>query len=153
LLSPALAGGATPSKGCCVKVEFGRCAVLALALTSGAASAETVAQPLVLTPYRAAVVGAPLTVKVGGGPIRPAVDLANPLDSLAPTSMLASPMESAVFARTAVDHGFSRRDDITGSVGFLCGLQPGHNEGGGAAAFGSDPHGRFVGAKLSLAFR
>jgi hypothetical protein len=25
--------------------------------------------------------------------------------------------------------------------------------GGGAAAYGSDPHGRFVGAKFSIAFR
>jgi hypothetical protein len=34
----------------------------------------------------------------------------------------------------------------------MCGLQPGHNDSGGAAAYGSDPHGRFVGAKFSLAF-
>jgi hypothetical protein len=139
-----------------MKVELVRCAaltVLSLALTAGAANAETAAQPLVFKPYSAGPAAAPLAVKVGGGPVRPPVDLANPLDALAPTSVLVSPVESVVFARTAVDHRFSRRDDITGSVGFLCGLQPGHNDAGSAAAFGSDPHGRFVGAKLSFAFR
>lgn len=127
---------------------------VAVAALAGAADAQTVSQPFVLQPYRAASATAePLAVKVGGGPARPAADLANPLDALAPTAVQAHPMESAVFARTAVDHRFSRRDDITGSIGFLCGLQPGHTEAGGAAAYGADPHGRFLGAKLSFAFR
>ncbi|HEY2752272.1 hypothetical protein [Phenylobacterium sp.] len=84
---------------------------------------------------------------------RSGVDLANPLDPLAPMTIQARPMETAVFAHTALDHRFSSRDDVTGSLGFLCGLQPGHTESGGAAAYGSDPHGRFLGAKLSFAFR
>jgi hypothetical protein len=127
---------------------------VAMAALAGAADAQTAGQALVFQPYRAASAATePLAVKVGGGRVRPAADLANPLDALAPTAVQARPMESAVFARTAVDHRFSRRDDITGSVGFLCGLQPGHTEAGGAAAYGADPHGRFLGAKLSFAFR
>jgi hypothetical protein len=127
---------------------------IAIAALAGAADAQTASHLLVPQPYHAAgAASEPLAVKVGGGPARPAADLANPLDALAPTAVQASPMESAVFARTAVDHRFSRRDNITGSIGFLCGLQPGHTEAGGAAAYGGDPHGRFLGAKLSFAFR
>ena len=129
---------------------------VAMAALAGAADAQTASQPLVVRPYSAATAtatGEPLTVKVLGGTARPAADLANPLDALAPTTAQARPMESAVFARTAVDRRFSRRGDVTGSVGFLCGLQPGHTEAGGAAAYGADPHGRFLGAKLSFAFR
>jgi len=79
-------------------------------------------------------------------------DLADPLDPLAPTKLVVKTMDSEVFAKTAVDHKFDSRSDITGSLGFLCGLQPGHNDTGGVAAYGVDPHGRFVGAKLSFAF-
>jgi hypothetical protein len=139
------------------KVKIGpRGFLLAVAMVAlaGAADAQTASRPLVLQPYRVGTGAAePLNVKVAGGPARPAADLANPLDALAPTAVQASPMESAVFARTAVDRRFSRRDDVTGSIGFLCGLQPGHTEAGGAAAYGEDPHGRFLGAKLSFAFR
>ena len=111
------------------------------------------AQRLKLAPYRIDPTGGtPLPLKAIAAP-RPAPDLANPLDPLAPTAISANPMQSVVFARTAVDHRFSRRQDITGSIGFLCGLQPGHTESGGAGVYGSDPHGRFVGARLSFAFR
>jgi hypothetical protein len=121
---------------------------------AGAAQAQTATRPLTLAPYRAeAVAATPLPVKAPPGAARLMADLADPLDPLAPTSVQASSVESAVFAKTAVDHRFGRREDVTGSVGFLCGLQPGHNEAGGAAAYGFDPHGRFVGAKLSFAFR
>jgi hypothetical protein len=40
----------------------------------------------------------------------------------------------------------------TASFGFLCGLYPGQNLGGVHAARGYDPHGKFMGAKLALAF-
>jgi hypothetical protein len=92
-------------------------------------------------------------VTVGPQSSRPAPDLADPLDPMAPTVRQARTVESVVFAKTALDHRFAGRQDVTGSVGFLCGLKPGHNDGGGAAAYGVDPHGRFVGAKLSFAFR
>ena len=55
-------------------------------------------------------------------------------------------------ATTSVDHEFGGRG-LTGQAGFLCGLAPGHNDRGAAAANGYDPQGRFLGAKLSLAFR
>ncbi|MBW8814420.1 MAG: hypothetical protein JF588_13415 [Caulobacterales bacterium] len=54
-------------------------------------------------------------------------------------------------ARTAIDRKLD--DGATGSLGFLCGLQPGADKYGAAAAHGYDPTGRFVGAKLSFAFR
>jgi hypothetical protein len=120
---------------------------------AGAAQAQIAAQPLTLAPSRAEAVAASLPVKAPAGAVRPAADLADPLDPFAPTSVQARPMESEVFAKTAIDRRFGRRDDITASLGFLCGLQPGHNDAGGAAAYGFDPHGRFVGAKLSFAFR
>ncbi|WP_309604911.1 hypothetical protein [Phenylobacterium sp.] len=123
-------------------------AVLAAALAATAAGA----QPLVLSPYHFSVGSVALPVNAPVTPARPAPDLANPLDALAPTTLQANAMQSAVFARTAVEHRFSRRQDITGSLGLLCGLQPGHTESGGGA-YGSDPHGRFVGARLSFAFR
>lgn len=54
-------------------------------------------------------------------------------------------------AKTAID---ARLDtDVTGALGFLCGLQSGARRSGAASARGVDPTGRFVGAKLSLAFR
>ena len=55
-------------------------------------------------------------------------------------------------ARTSVDRKLAS-DDVTGSLGFLCGLEPGAGDKGLAAARGYDPSGRFVGAKLKFAFR
>lgn len=56
-------------------------------------------------------------------------------------------------ARTSVDRRFDE-SGLMGSLGLLCGIQPGADRlGGAAAARGSDSHGRFVGAKLRLAFR
>ena len=120
----------------------------ALMALAGAASA----QPLDLRlrdVSSAPVAPAPLQSKIAA----PAPDLADPLDGLAPTAIQARTLSTAVFAKTAVEHRFDKRDDLTGSVGFLCGLQPGHTGNGAAAAYGSDPHGRFVGAKFSIAFR
>ena len=53
--------------------------------------------------------------------------------------------------RTAVDHRFA--DRLIGSMGFLCGLHPSVGHEGAEAMRGSDPDGKFLGAKLSLAFR
>ena len=127
--------------------------IVAALTWAGAAGAQTAGPALTLTPYRADVAASLLPVKAEPAAPRSAPDLADPLDPLAPTSRQVKTMDSAVFAKTAIDHRFSRRDDVTGSLGFLCGLQPGHNEAGSAAAYGADPHGRFVGAKLSFAFR
>lgn len=72
--------------------------------------------------------------------------------SLDPKSEEAHALKRAGIARTAVDRKLSG-DDLMGYLGFLCGIQPGADRNGAAAARGVDPSGRFVGAKLSLAFR
>lgn len=64
----------------------------------------------------------------------------------------AGPARIPGVARTSVDRKLAS-DDLTGSLGFLCGLEPGAGKQGVAAARGYDPSGRFVGAKLRLAFR
>ena len=91
----------------------------------------------------------------------PAPGLASPPSSPAPLNLalMRSPFAltdeqaallRAGIARTAVDHHFA--DQLTGSLGFLCGLH-GETYQGAAAMRGVDPQGRFLGAKLSLAFR
>jgi hypothetical protein len=55
--------------------------------------------------------------------------------------------------RTAVDHSFGKGGGVTGSAGFLCGRGAGPDNNGAATAYGYDPEGRFVGAKLSIAFK
>jgi hypothetical protein len=54
--------------------------------------------------------------------------------------------------RTSVESHFGVRNDAVGEAGFLCGLLPHPDTAGAAAAFGHDPDGRFVGAKLRVAF-
>jgi hypothetical protein len=74
-----------------------------------------------------------------------------------PRIVVASPYAQAQQSRipgvatTSVDHSFARKG-LVGSAGFLCGLHPGQGRDGGAAAYGFDPQGRFLGGKLSLAF-
>jgi hypothetical protein len=125
-------------------------AAAALAL-AGAAQA----QALDLRPldHSAAPASAIPLSPLAGQSAKPMPDLADPLDPLAPTVFQSKTLESAVFAKTAVSRSFAKRDDLTGSVGFLCGLKPSAPGGGAAAAYGTDPHGRFVGAKFSIAFR
>jgi hypothetical protein len=121
-------------------------AVLAFA---GAAQA----QPLDLSLRPLAAATATPVARPADAPAKAVPDLANPLDPMAPTKLQSKTLDTAVFAKTAVERHFSKSNDLTGSFGFLCGLQPGHTESGAAAAYGSDPHGRFVGAKFSIAFR
>ncbi len=122
---------------------------------AGAARAETASQPalnLHMPDFsQAAVAPAPVPRPAGVAP-RATPDLEDPLDPLAAPRLAAKTLDSEVFATTAVDRKFGKRDDLTGALGVLCGRQPEHTESGGAAAYGTDPHGRFVGAKLSLAF-
>ncbi len=59
----------------------------------------------------------------------------------------ANALRAAGLARTSLDGRIGDKGP-TGSLGFLCGLQP-----SGDSRAGSDPHGRFLGAKLSFAFR
>ena len=55
-------------------------------------------------------------------------------------------------ARTSLDHRFAAKD-ASGAFGFLCGRPDSLDERAASSAYGSDPHGRFLGAKFSLAFR
>ena len=70
--------------------------------------------------------------------------------SIAPEIARANALRAAGIAKTSVDHSFSRT--ATASLGFLCGLQPRADEAIGSA-HGFDSEGRFLGAKLSVAFR
>ena len=55
-------------------------------------------------------------------------------------------------ARTSIDHRFEGKD-ASGAFGFLCGRPDSLDERAAGSALGADPHGRFLGARLSLAFR
>ena len=88
--------------------------------------------------------------------LAPAPTLATaPLDlSLARAGFVLSDTQAealrAGIARTSLDHRFI--DKLTGSLGYLCGLHgPDYDES--AAMRGSDSQGKFLGAKLSLAFK
>lgn len=126
---------------------------LAAGLSATAIAGVASAQPLDLRLSERAEAAPSAAIKLASPAARPAPDLANPLDPLAPTTLQPQALETAVFAKTALNHRFARREDLTGSVGFLCGLQPGHAVGGADGAYGVDPHGRFVGAKFSIAFK
>ncbi len=129
------------------------CKTLLIAAVLTAVAGAAGAQPLDLTLPALAAAGAAPVASPAGAPAKAVPDLANPLDPMAPTRLQTNTLDTAVFARTAVEHRFAKRDDLTGSFGFLCGLQPGHTESGAAAAYGTDPHGRFVGARFSIAFK
>jgi opacity protein-like surface antigen len=75
---------------------------------------------------------------------------ATPRVSIAPQVAQAAALRQAGIARTSVDHSFAGK--ATASLGFLCGLQPRADEAIGSA-HGFDSQGRFLGAKLSFAFR
>ena len=79
----------------------------------------------------------------------PTLDLSRMRSPFALTDQQAAMLRAGI-AKTAVDHRFA--DQLTGSLGFLCGLH-GETYQGAAAMRGSDPDGRFLGGKLSLAFR
>ncbi len=65
-----------------------------------------------------------------------------------PTPEAARP---AGTVKTAIDHAFGSKDGVTGSLGYLCGLQPGPNETSGFASSYYEV-GTFLGAQLHLAF-
>ena len=113
--------------------------VTILALAAGSAHAQTATDALLAAPLKATSKGV-------------ALDLA-PKAAFPPRYDGAPEPRIAGVAKTAVDHRF---DDpgVVGSLGFLCGLEAGaERQYGAAAARGYDPSGRFVGAKLRLAFR
>ncbi|MDB5416889.1 MAG: hypothetical protein JWP50_308 [Phenylobacterium sp.] len=102
--------------------------IVAVTLAAGAAHAQIATQTA--AQLRSAVYGGGLTVVA---PLR------------------SEPPRDFGMPKTAIDGRFAARLD--GSLGFLCGLQPKSVTDGAAAAYGVDPHGRFLGLKLHMSFR
>jgi hypothetical protein len=127
-------------------------AVLALPVLSlaGAAKAQAPARPFSPLPVYRAAPATPTAGRSDAEIARAAVDLTAPRTPLALSYAQTVALREAGEARTSVDRRFAK-DGVTGSLGFLCGLQPRLDEHSGAA-YGIDPHGRFLGAKLSRAF-
>ena len=111
-------------------------ALIALA-AGGAAQAQT-AEALMKAPLRATTTGV-------------AVDLTSPSAGFTPRYSQAPEPRIPGVAKTSVDHRYD--EGVIGSLGFLCGLEPGAERKGAAAMRGYDQTGRFVGAKLRVAFR
>ena len=118
--------------------------VAAIALVAGLAAQAASAEIAPANPdAEAALAAAPFLGKAGVEAIRATIGLHG------------SPVRATRIpgiAQTSVDHRFAS-DGVVGQAGFLCGMQPGHNEVGGVSARGYDPQGKFLGAKLSFAFR
>lgn len=111
-------------------------ALIALA-AAGSAQAQT-AQALMQAPLRATASGV-------------AIDLTTPHGGFAPRYSQAPEPRIPGVAKTSVDHRYD--EGVVGSLGFLCGLEQGAERKGAAAMRGYDQTGRFVGAKLRVAFR
>ena len=117
---------------------------LAIAALAGSANAQPASAADILAQ---AIVAAPrdrLASPVKGS----ALDLTRPH---AARFGQANPLPAGI-AKTSVDHRFED-DEATASLGYLCGLNPGQKMSGAAGAAGYDPMGKFLGAKLSIAFR
>lgn len=110
-----------------------------IGLSAGPASAET----LTAADRLAQAVVAPADGQLPGGR---GLDL-----SSRAASRFESPLPPGI-AKTSIDRRFDD-DSATGSFGYLCGLNPGQKMTGAAGAAGYDPMGKFLGAKLSFAFR
>jgi len=115
---------------------------LAIAAAASAANAQVADKPAHL--LAEAVLATPATTAQS---IPPALDLTRARTA----SRFADPLPAGI-ARTSIDHRFED-DGAVGSAGYLCGLQPGEKMYGAAGAAGYDPMGKFLGAKLSVAFR
>ena len=116
-------------------------AIAAAASLASAAHADTTADVL-----RAAVMAPKAKISRPG-------DTPNAKITLAAPYAEAYALRTAGIAKTSLESRLAESDDVTGSLGFLCGLQPGQKPNGAAAARGYDPNGRFIGAKLSFALK
>jgi hypothetical protein len=116
---------------------------LGIVASAGAADAQAAMPADILA---RAVLAAPSRTATGGPASPPGLDLSRPKGS-----RYASDLPAGI-ARTSIDHRFED-DGAVGSVGYLCGLQPGEKMYGAAGAPGYDPMGKFLGAKLSFALR
>ncbi len=93
------------------------------------------------------------TVPTDAAPVRPVINLGMSQATVAPTSAHPDGVPGvAGVVRTALDSDFGSRGGVTGSVGYLCGLQPGPYMSSSPAS-SADAEGTFLGAKLSLAFK
>ena len=90
--------------------------------------------------------------EVAPAPSTPVIDLTVAKTAVAVSYAQAAALQAAGIVQTSVDHKFSGQG-LTGSLGFLCGLQPAYYHAGAADARGYDPEGKFVGAKLAFAFK
>lgn len=100
----------------------------------------------------AALAAGSASAEVAAGTSRSALEQAAFQTPRAEAYAQSNSLRAAGLARTALERRI-RGDTVTGAVGFLCGREPSRDLSAGGGAFGSDPHGRFVGAKLSLRFR
>jgi hypothetical protein len=86
-------------------------------------------------------------------PLQSPIPQADALNAAVSTRFAEAGAEKAQgMARTSLDHRFAAKD-ASGAFGFLCGRPDSLDDRAASSAFGSDPHGRFLGARLSLAFR
>jgi hypothetical protein len=99
--------------------------------------------------FQAEAKAAPLVpVAADAAPAKPGSDLADP-------RLFRVTVEDPAMSRpkgtiqTAVDHRFSQR--ALGSIGYLCGMQPGPLDGAGIRS-ASAPAGTFLGGQLKVAF-
>lgn len=112
----------------------------AVAAVSGAAHAQTSAPAAAATPPPVLIVRTRLNLDRNGVTPIPAA------------SQSVDPLRDAAIPARSVEGRFTSAGNLVGSLGFLCGREPGHGDTGSAAAFGYDPHGRFLGAKVSYGF-
>jgi hypothetical protein len=132
-----------------------RLRALAFALCAAAAASAAHAEDVgrkVLASYSLPAPAGDAIGPVGADAPRPVLDLTNRrLFIGAGYAQNAPAADPGASNKTAVDHRFESADAV-GSLGYLCGLQPGPNETAGPAS-AYDPVGTFLGAQLNLAFR
>jgi hypothetical protein len=100
----------------------------------------------------AAQAATPQAAASGLVPYRTTAPAQSPVAAFVLSDRDARPALPLGVAQTSVERKLGSQG-LTGQAGFLCGRDPGHGETGAAAAYGYDPHGRFVGASLRFAFR
>lgn len=96
-----------------------------------------------------AILSAAATPAVAGSEARPITDLSRAVFA---SSHIPQVSRIPGVAKTAVEYGRTKDGGAASSVGFLCGLKPSADRSGAGQAYGVDPTGRFVGAKLRVAF-
>jgi hypothetical protein len=117
--------------------RLGYLLIPAVMMAAGAANAQTLPQSALPV--------------VGGETPRAPIDLSFSRTDLGLAHAQSSALHTAGMVQTSVDQHVG--GDSIASFGFLCGRQAVYEHGGIADARGYDPMGKFVGAKLSFAFR